>query len=447
MAKQLKADASATKAFFVNMLVRDIGVDAAILDLVDNAVDAAYEHAADDGNLEKFRVDVQLSADRFKIGDNCGGIEIDTARRYAFRFGRAPGFEPNSRIGEFGIGMKRAVFRLGREFRVDSSTTNSRFIVDVDVAEWREQEGDWTFPMDVGVAPADEPGTEIEVRQLHEGVAEMFSQDDYPRGILSEVTERHSETIRKGFQIIVNDQPADPRLHELLDGAGITPEHQEVELSSGDHPVTLRIVAGIGPDRRPVAESGWYVYCNGRLALKADRTALTGWGTGDADGSSGIPAWHPQYARFRGFVFFTSTHAGALPWTTTKTEIDESSDVYRNALGRMRSIIRKFTNYTNELTQERERFEESDGKAPRHIQVALDQAPRRPVSDVVSGQFSVPDRDRSTPPSTPTGPKMTNIQFKAQASRVNDVKKALRLGTNRQVGETAFERLYENEIK
>ena len=446
MTDPLAADASATREFFVDMLVRDIGVDAAILDLIDNAVDAAYKQVGDDGNFEAFHVDVRLDADRFEISDNCGGIEIATARRYAFRFGRTPEFNPDSKIGEFGIGMKRAVFRLGKKFRVDSSTASERFIVDVDVDEWRMQQGDWTFPMNVAVDPIEDAGTRIEVRELHEGVKELFSQDSYPPRIVGEVADRHSETIKKGFQITVNNAPADLRRHELLFGAGIIPEHQRVELLSGGHTVELRIIAGIGPDRRPVTESGWYVYCNGRLVLKADRTALTGWDTGDAGGSSGMPAWHPQYARFRGFVFFTSEYPGALPWTTTKTEIDRFSDVYRNALARMRSIIRKFADYTNHLSQERDRFEESDGNVSRNIGMALNQAQRKLVSDVPLGKFSVPDREESVRPSTPSGPPTTNIAFKAQRSHVKELKDALRLSTNRQVGEAAFERLYEEEI-
>ncbi len=428
------------------MLVRDISVDGAILDLVDNAVDAAYICAGKDSSLEGFHVDVKLDTDCFEICDNCGGIEIETARQNAFRFGRSREFNPGSRIGEFGIGMKRAVFRLGKRFLVDSSTETTRFAVDVDIDNWREEQGDWTFPMQTALEPSNEPGTRIEVRELHKGVKELFSQESYTRGIVREVAERHSEAIRTGFQITVNSAPADLRLHQLLSGFGIVPEHQQTKLLSNGHSVDLRIVAGIGPDRRPVTESGWYVYCNGRLVLKADRTPLTGWGTGDTTGSDGIPAWHPQYARFRGFVFFTSDNPGALPWTTTKTEIDEFAEVYQNAVIRMRSIIRRFADFTNDLSQERDRFEESDGSVPQNIQSALDRAPRRSASDVQPGRFAVPDRHKAAQSPTPSGPRYTSIQFTAQASRVDELKKALALTSNRLVGEAAFERLYEDEI-
>ena len=426
------------------MLVRDIGVDGAVLDLIDNAVDAAYNHAGTNNDLVDFQIDVSLKADRFVIRDNCGGIEIETARDYAFRFGRAKGFNPAARIGEFGIGMKRAVFRLGKNFTVDSSTTQERFTVSVDVEEWREQEGTWTFPMVIADTPAPESGTTISVRNLHDGVRELFSRQAYADGIVREVADRHNEAIQKGLGISINEAPADVRLHELLAGSDVAPLNQRDQLFSGGHPVELRIVAGIGRDRRPVTESGWNVYCNGRLVVKADRTELTGWGTDDPESGAGTPAWHPQYARFRGFVYFRSQFPGALPWTTTKTEIDEHSDVYRNALGKMRSAIRSFSRFTNDLKQEREDFEQSDGEIPETIARALDYARYLSIDAAPPSRFKLPERAAVTPP--PSGPRIANILFKVEAARVEELKEALDLKTYRQVGEAAFERLYEEEI-
>ena len=439
---ETRANASATRGFFVDMLVRDISVDGAILDLIDNAVDAAGQSAGEDGRLAGFHIEVRIAPERFVITDNCGGIAIETAEKHAFRFGRPPDFKPQTRIGEFGIGMKRAVFRLGKRFKVESSTHKEHFVVDVDVEQWRQEVDErWTFPMIATDQPGVEAGTTVEVWDLREGVATLFSRSDYPRRILREVADRHEQAIGRGLGITVNNDPADMRLHKLLSGAGFVPEHQDIDLESDGQPVSLRIVAGIGPAGHP-AESGWYIYCNGRLVLKADRTELTGWGTGDPDGGSGIPTWHPQYAQFRGFVFFSSDHPGALPWTTTKTEIDESAEVYRNAQQRMRSFIRNYTNFTNTLKQERERYEEGEGEDPRPLDEALTNALPISVGEVEPGKFTIP---ASTPPG-PAGPKITNVQFRAEVSQVDELKKALGLSTNRQVGERAFKRLYDDEI-
>ena len=72
---------------------------------------------------------MDLSSDQFRIADNGGGIPVEVARDYAFRFGRlreAKG-TPGS-MGQIGVGMKRTFFRLGRYFSVRSTTANSRFV-------------------------------------------------------------------------------------------------------------------------------------------------------------------------------------------------------------------------------------------------------------------------------------------------------------------------------
>ena len=445
-AGRISANASATRGFFVDMLVRDISVDAAILDLIDNAVDAASGRSGDNGDLSEFRVAVTIDSDRFSISDNCGGIPLAIAENYAFRFGRPDDFNPPTPIGRFGIGMKRAVFRLGRQFTVDSSTTESRFIVDVDVDEWRNGDGPWEFPMDITRDPVAEPGTTVGVLELHESVGARFSEENYPHVMLAEIASTYDHVIGRGLEITVNGTAADLRLRELLAGEGIQPEHQTMKLESRGHSVELRIIAGISADvRAPVSESGWYVYCNGRQVLGADRTPATGWGTADPHLAEDVPAWHPQYARFRGFALFTSDHPEALPWTTTKGEIDESSEVYRNALAKMRSVIRSFANFTNTLGQERARFEEGGGRDPQPIRIAVERAGSVVVLDAPPDKkFRVPERDKTTSP-IPL-PTTASIQFRAERSQIENLKEVLRLTTNREVGELGFRRLYEEEV-
>ena len=70
------------------------------------------------------------------------------------------------------------------------------------------------------------------------------------------------------------------------------------------------------------SRAGWYLFCNDRLLLAADQTALTGWGVAAA-------AYHPQYRLFRGYVYLTATDSSLLPWNTTKTGVDEDSSIFR----------------------------------------------------------------------------------------------------------------------
>ena len=113
---------SSTKAFFVEMIVRDIALEQAVLDLVDNSIDGAKR--MNGGDFKGRKVEIEIGADKFRILDNCGGFGRKLARDYAFRFGRPAGTpaSPGS-IGQFGVGMKRALFKFGRHFVSRSATS------------------------------------------------------------------------------------------------------------------------------------------------------------------------------------------------------------------------------------------------------------------------------------------------------------------------------------
>ena len=111
-----KARAGPTKAFFVEMLVKDVALDSAILDLLDNCIDGA-KRLRGEGSYEGLEVQIDIRADKFLIEDNCGGIDLDTAKNYAFMFGTDPAVErPDKALGVFGVGMKRAIFKIGRGY-------------------------------------------------------------------------------------------------------------------------------------------------------------------------------------------------------------------------------------------------------------------------------------------------------------------------------------------
>src|SRR4051812_46012025 len=110
------------------MLVRDVPLIRAIIDLVDNSLDGALRCAGNSPSLAPYGVRLTVSPDKLEVADNCGGIPIDVARNYAFRFGRSPDAPSTEHsIGQFGVGMKRTIFKVGMHFAVRSATMRSRF--------------------------------------------------------------------------------------------------------------------------------------------------------------------------------------------------------------------------------------------------------------------------------------------------------------------------------
>lgn len=443
----LKANASPTKAFFVRMLTRDITLTDCILDLVDNCVDGAWNHAgskpstfAPSDELSQYWVAITTTSDKFIIEDNCGGISLDEAVEYAFTFGRKPEQPTHEfNIGVYGIGMKRAAFKIGNDIRITSTYADTdgggqlrTFIVRIDVARWLADKGDdWDFDIEEADA-RDTAGVRIEIDGLANGVAAQFESPEFAHNLWQTLGRDYLLPAMRGMKISLNDRPVQGRVPMVRSGGPV--EAMRAVYQDGE--VRVEIFAGMSasppddsgpePESRTDVTSGWYVLCNGRAVVSADRSELTGWGLG-------TPRWHSQYGGFIGVVLFTSSRPDALPTTTTKRSLDTSSPVYLRALAQMREPTRAWTTYTN--TRKRD----IDG-----AKLIEQLAPAVPLSELPT-RASVRLPDVNTPSNTP---EMANVTYAVELRRLRALASAFgsRSMSYRTVGARSFEYAFDQLV-
>lgn len=341
-----------TKKFFIDMITRDISIEDAIIDLLDNSIDGANRiNPIDYSNLYIY---VTINQDCFEITDNCGGFSIDTAKRYAFRFGRpedAP--KGNGTVGRFGIGMKRSLFKIGKNFTVESKFKQDSFKVEVDVEEWSKkvkkitnEDGssdiidDWSFTyVETPNTDADD-GTSIKITNLNPEVSSLFSDESFITTLADNIQKLLNFSLQKGLTIYLNRKPLSGKRIELLLSDSTVPYHIEGTINN----VRYKLIAGLGGIGEPKL-SGWYIYCNNRLVLEADTSSITGWGV------QPIPKWHINYVMFRGILFLDSEETLNLPLTTTKKGIDATSEVYKAILPLMKHGMLKVFEFLKKIPQ------------------------------------------------------------------------------------------------
>lgn len=434
-----KASASPTKEFFVRTIVRDIRLEDCILDLLDNCLDGARRSLERHPSTGKpkflgFVADLKLTARRFSIEDNCGGISIESASNYAFHFGRRPDAPPEGKfsIGLYGIGMKRALFKIGKDCVVWSSTEDEAFSVKIDVEDWLKK-SDWDFDLEVQ-KPWKPAGTRVVVSDLNADIGSELSDRVFGNRLAAIIGRDYSFFLQQGFAVKINGIPVEAYKFALREGGDHGPIRFVYTDESG---VEVEIIAGMaGPppdDSSPESANrsetdyfGWFVACNDRIVLAADKTEVTGWG-------DQFPAWHFQYNGFMGIVHFRSPdNPQLLPWTTTKREIDLHSAIYRRALTHMKRVARGYIDYTNARKDDLENAKEMEsatiakpiGELSYRAEVRLPTLSRRPNVE------------------------MANISYAVEKSRAQKLAAALgsRFMTNKQIGLKSFEYAYNNEV-
>lgn len=442
MSDDFEIKALPTKELFVHVLTRDIRLEEAVLDLVDNCIDGAKRlHPGAHERFDGRWIKINFSGTQFSIEDNCGGIPIDTAANYAFRFGRDPKMKqtPNS-IGQFGVGMKRALLRFGRKFIVTSATDTDYLEVVVDVPKWLAQPDDnWSFRFSERRANDGAPiGTKIVVEDLNSDAKTRFPTQEFKNEVIYRIERNAQEYLTNGLSITVNNTPAKPQVAQFLNSDMIMPvRKEEVYDRHSESPIYAEFLVGVS-ESSPM-EAGWYIACNGRVILSADQSKITGWDTIRTDeGGVGAPKYHNQYSRFRGFLSFMCADAAKLPWNTMKTGVDPDTVVYQDARREMISLMRPIIDFLNKVDREGQE-DESDRPLTQMLASAT------PVAYNKAAQYT--ETFKVTAPPKPSGPKMVTIQFKKTKTEADKLVSALDANSFRNAGEMAWDEAVERYVE
>ncbi|NET58590.1 MAG: ATP-binding protein [Symploca sp. SIO2E6] len=433
--------AEPTKELFIYMLVRDIPLIRAIVDLVDNSVDGATRLQSND-NYEGLWIKIFTSKDYVKIEDNCGGITVQEAEGYAFKFGKAndAAVTPKS-IGRFGIGMKRSFFKIGQKFRVESTTSHSKFVILEDVEEWKNKNS-WRFEFseieEGSNSPLSAVGTRIVIEKLHQNVSDDLGLGNFLSQLKQELTIAYTLKIKKGLSISINEQDIQPtplnfRTSDQITVAKFEKEYKYLGSQEIDTPVRVKLYAGVSD--RSLNEGGWYVFCNERMVLEADQTAITGWGT-----KTGFPKYHADLAFFRGYAFFESDDAAYLPWTTTKTGIDYDSPIYKSIKQEIYELTAPIITFLRKMADEKSRLERGEISESLLEQAYLQTSLRSVFEVGTSTNFTMPEQSKIIPRQ-----KCGSIIYSKPIEELELVKELLNVSSNKEVGETTFDYYLNNE--
>lgn len=438
----MKADASAEKRLFISLLTRDIPLVAAFLDLIDNSINSAIEPFSgrlktaadylavldDDSIKPRIPITLTISKSSITIEDKAGGISAKTAAEHVFKFGR--GDDENhedDRLSVYGIGLKRAIFKMGNKIVMESDHVDGGFFLDLKVTDWaKDKSQPWTFDITPRApCPAGHTGTKIVITDLYEEVARRIDDGVFMGQLEAAISRTYAYYLGKFATVSVNDRE--------VDGVNIEIGQNHTSETFTFSGVTCAIAAGLAtPEGGQFRDksSGWFVFCNGRAVISADKSPLTGWGGG------GLPIFQPKHRPFLGTVFFVAENAEQLPWTTTKSAINEDSETWQQAKRQMSSIGRIVVSfldgrYTDEGTEVASKDLQDVTKAP-----------------VTLMRAAVSQKRTFEAPKVRSAPQTTRIQYDAKVDQIKAIAKYLKRPSmsGSDIGRHTFNYFYRNEV-
>jgi hypothetical protein len=359
-----------TKKFFMSMLTRDIALSDAIMDLLDNCIDGIHRQLKDKVRATSepysgFFGEIIIDDSHFILKDNCGGIPLKTAINYAFKMGRSEEYHDDDNmetVGMYGIGMKRAIFKMGLEAEIFSFHSENQFKVQIPT-NWSEQP-DWFFEY-LEIPKADiiqllpSEGTLIKIGSLHDNIKKQFADKaTFIKNLTTELRNHYGYIIQQGFKISINGIDIEPlELNILTSEINTNKSIKPYVYTSKIYDVDVEVIVGFyrspasndeieheleGDFAKSSSENaGITVICNDRVVLYCDKSYLTGWG------ELPVPKYHTQFIAIAGVVHFRSNNPILLPVTTTKRGLDTSSALYAEVKNKIKEGLKIFTSFTN----------------------------------------------------------------------------------------------------
>jgi len=325
-----EANMEPRKALFILAITKDIMLDSAICDLIDNSINAAKK-LSKFKSLKGYRVDLyigQKNNDKydFVIKDNCGGIKREDAKNRAFTLGND--FIDN-KLG-FGIGMKRAIFKLADEFLLESYTLDDKFKIQMDVNKWAKKPR-WKTPIKENNSKESlEPGVVISISKLNNKIEAELLSKEFERRLINTIKINFEFILEAGFEIYFNEKKIEYNSNlfakNLLDDRSYTINENEVKLKIEYN------------SKRSSEFYGWNYVINGRNIIHGDKSILSNWQKTIRDDKY-------SYEKFIGFVFINGDNVSELPLNTSKDGIDANSSMYRIIQKHMMSAIDKTKEY------------------------------------------------------------------------------------------------------
>ena len=271
---------------------------------------------------------------------------------------------------------------------------------------------------------AEHCGTKIEVWHLHEEAKMRLGDVIFEGQLRDAIGKTYSYFLSKFVRIFVNQK--------VVEGISLRVGKNNSTEGFERNGVTCTITAGLGtPEGGKYRDSGsgWFVFCNGRTVISADKSSMTGWS------NSGLPIFQPKHRPFLGTVYFVSKFSARLPWDTTKSGINEDSEIWQQAKRMMvlvgKSVISFLdSRYTDEGTEV--------------AQADLEKITKERVDSM---KASTEQRRAFQPPTISKQRTTMRIQYDAKINQVESIAKYLSKPgmTGSDVGRHTFHYFLQNE--
>ncbi|ENK1242320.1 ATP-binding protein [Clostridium botulinum] len=314
--KENKISTGSTKDFIIEATIGNLNLETAILNLIDNSIQAAGRLIEKYKGIKKYTINVLINVSNFMIEDNCGGISKE-------QFKSIFKFNANKNCN-----VKRSVLKLGKKIIIKS---NSLYTIPIDVNTWGNKD-DWDiYFKEEQIRDYFYNGVSIEIKDLYREVIKQFVSDKFLNKLVDKISKKYRYKLKENINLLINNKPIYPKcINENMLEASENKSINGVNVTVNLYNIHTKLSTKV--------ENGWDFIINGICVIKRDKSLV--WrGKGKV-----IEKGH-SYVNFIGEVLIEGNYVRNLPiWVDKNSEINAQNFNNKDILDFMNEVIQKNRN-------------------------------------------------------------------------------------------------------
>ena len=296
-----------SKEYFINLLTKDITVENAICELINNAV-SRYNYQRDTLGLDEYWISVQMKNNCIQIWDNCGAIEDVDLLKEKLRFDKIKKEEDDSLV--------IALLKCGDRIELELNNNINSYLIKIDS---KTEINSWKL-IDQESFSSDKPkGLRIIIKDIYPDIKCKLESGTLDRNLRSIVATKYRYLLDNNIKIKINDKFIESRfIKESL----IYEEYKVIE----DLIVKVKLYK-CSKDRI----NGWDIVVNDICRLERNKSSMISWSRLRIDGHS--------FLRFRGEVLIYCKRPERIIVNSIKNIINSESSIFTLIKEFMYSVV------------------------------------------------------------------------------------------------------------
>ncbi|MDO8517170.1 MAG: ATP-binding protein [Nanoarchaeota archaeon] len=315
-------------------IASDIDLKKGLLEFIDNSIDAFF---VGDRTIPLI-INMELDSSNQKViyKDNAGGIKEENLN-LIIKLGGTTRSSDDLSIGEFGVGMKRAIVALSKKAEVTSKfESKETFKLKIDDS-WRNSPI-WKIPK-YKTEDLSEPGTQIILNELKYPISLATIQE-----IKKMISETYCFLLGDKVKLFINTEELSSVFFNkwAFPPDGRHPRTYKTFITIDNQKVGVEITTGLMLESSQTGEYGADIYCNNRLILKNCKAPQLGF----RSGLLGNP--HPTIAWFKSIIKISGANK-YMPWNSTKSNLDLSNQIIPQLIDKFIKLSKPYVQLSRRL--------------------------------------------------------------------------------------------------